>query len=434
MKNLILFILTFAFSILSILLPAQLPHLDVEGHTKIRGNIDINHPDDTTSVFIGRKAGINTIFTTRKNNTFVGSNAGYSNTSGGDNSFFGVRAGRDNIDGGQNSFFGFHAGINNQSGDNNCFFGYATGGSNQNGHSNSFFGNGAGCEQVSGNFNSFFGNYAGEYNISGSQNSFFGESSGGNNISGTRNTYLGTSADQVGDSLDRAIAIGYKAKVGCSHCAVIGGTGEDAVNVGIGTENPTERLHVNGKIKIGSGETLEDAGGLTIAINSNLFPTTDNFVSLGNESFRWKDVWAVDGSINSSDVRNKTNIRNLDYGLGEVLKLRSVRYQWKDDPTGPEKLGLIAQDLLKVIPEVVKTHAWIITEKSPKATGQKVELERYGVYYTDLIPVLVKAIQEQNEEISKLEIQVHKMKNLQEKLNKIEAQLEVLTKPLHDRP
>ena len=46
----------------------------------------------------------------------------------------------------------------------------------------------------------------------------------------------------------------------------------------------------------------------------------------------------------------------MNYGLEEVLNLRPVRYQWNDDDSGNEKLGLIAQEILTVLPEVVKTH------------------------------------------------------------------------------
>jgi hypothetical protein len=76
--------LTYLFFLLSSNLIGQ--HLDVEGHSKIRGNLDINHMDDTTSIFIGRKAGVNTNFAYEKSNTFVGVLAGFTNTNGASNS------------------------------------------------------------------------------------------------------------------------------------------------------------------------------------------------------------------------------------------------------------------------------------------------------------------------------------------------------------
>lgn len=59
---------------------AQQTNLDVEGHAKIRGNLDISHMNDTTSVFIGRNAGLNNDILFARN-SFVGYNAGYSQTS-----------------------------------------------------------------------------------------------------------------------------------------------------------------------------------------------------------------------------------------------------------------------------------------------------------------------------------------------------------------
>jgi hypothetical protein len=59
----------------------------------------------------------------------------------------------------------------------------------------------------------------------------------------------------------------------------------------------------------------------------------------------------VTGNItSSSDERLKTNIRQLDYGLEAVNKLRGVRYE-KD---GEEQIGVVAQEVQKIAPEVVR--------------------------------------------------------------------------------
>ena len=73
---------------------------------------------------------------------------------------------------------------------------------------------------------------------------------------------------------------------------------------------------------IGSAEFIQDAGSNTLSASASWMPVTDNLYSIGNASFRWKDVWAVDGTINTSDARDKENINTLDYGLrGVYLKL-----------------------------------------------------------------------------------------------------------------
>jgi len=123
-------------------------------------------------------------------------------------------------------------------------------------------------------------------------------------------------------------------------------------------------------------------------------PAEDQSSQLGRSSFRWSSVWASNGSINTSDAREKKNIKALDYGLETLMQLEPVSYEWKNDVLKVgTKLGFVAQDLLETVPEVVVTHEPI---EDPE-TGEIVftETERMGVFYDDLIPVLTKAIQEQ---------------------------------------
>ena len=67
------YLLNTVFCLLTFSLSAQSPHLDVEGHGKIRGNFDISHMDDTTSMFMGVNTGKNMTFGFTRWNTFVGS-------------------------------------------------------------------------------------------------------------------------------------------------------------------------------------------------------------------------------------------------------------------------------------------------------------------------------------------------------------------------
>jgi hypothetical protein len=201
-------------------------------------------------------------------------------------------------------------------------------------------------------------------------------------------------------------------------------------NTGIGTSNPLERLHVaNGRLRIGT-ETVEDTGANRLEWNSSLFPDTDDVFQLGGSALRWEAVWATDGTINTSDRREKRDIQNLNYGLREILNLHPVRFRWKAKPEQGEKLGLIAQDLLEVIPEVVKTHEYVLTDDSENATLEKKALDRLGVYYTDLIPVLIKAIQEQQELI-----QDYKTEQLENKtaIADLQTQLHLITKQLQNK-
>ena len=72
--------------------------------------------------------------------------------------------------------------------------------------------------------------------------------------------------------------------------------------------------------------------------------------------------------------------------------------QWKSDKNNKENLGLIAQDVEKVFPQVIDKNKLSNTPSNPNND----ETEYLGVRYTELIPVLVKAIQELKAEIDEL--------------------------------
>jgi hypothetical protein len=87
----------------------------------------------------------------------------------------------------------------------------------------------------------------------------------------------------------------------------------------------------------------------------------------------------------NSDARLKQGISNLNYGLGQLLRLRPVTWKWKAEPSGPLQLGLIAQEVEPVMPALVMREA--------DAT------KPLGLNYMGLLPVIVKAVQEQQAEI-----------------------------------
>jgi hypothetical protein len=89
----------------------------------------------------------------------------------------------------------------------------------------------------------------------------------------------------------------------------------------------------------------------------------------------------------NSDARLKTNVQNLGYGLTSVLALLPKEYEYKVDE-GKKCLGFIAQDVIAVIPELVD---------APEDSN-----EMMGIEYQSFIPVLVKAIQEQQAIIENL--------------------------------
>ncbi len=135
----------------------------------------------------------------------------------------------------------------------------------------------------------------------------------------------------------------------------------------------------------------------------NLIPVKDDLYTIGTGALRWSAVYAESGTIQTSDVRMKKNIESLPYGLEDLLRLKPVTYQWKNKQNPKQQLGLIAQEVLTVIPEAVYATETIINDKTGE-TEQKAA-ETMGMNYSTLIPVLIKSIQEQQAMIDRLSSQ-----------------------------
>ena len=127
---------------------------------------------------------------------------------------------------------------------------------------------------------------------------------------------------------------------------------------------------------------------------SHFLPSADNTYDLGSSTHKWRNIYS-NNMLNLSDSRLKKNITNLNYGLSDILKMRSVQYNWKEGEDRDTKIGFLAQDLRKVIPEVVVGDA---------------QKENLAVNYIELIPVLVNAIKEQQQQIDQLKKEVKDLK------------------------
>jgi len=103
------------------------------------------------------------------------------------------------------------------------------------------------------------------------------------------------------------------------------------------------------------------------------------------------DVVAYSTSV-GSDIKLKKNVEDIGYGLDDVLKMRAVEFNWKEKRQGKHDIGVIAQELEKIIPEVVQE---VQTIGGSNDTHKVVD-------YAKLTSVLIKAIQQQQEEIELL--------------------------------
>ncbi|RYG54621.1 MAG: tail fiber domain-containing protein, partial [Chitinophagaceae bacterium] len=123
--------------------------------------------------------------------------------------------------------------------------------------------------------------------------------------------------------------------------------------------------------------------------------------------------WATNGTIQTSDQREKNNINDLNYGLREIMKLRPVSFHWNKNPELGRRIGFIAQEVEPVLKEVVVKGDLPGAEKEKRDDGTEVTgdaNDKMGVFYSDIVPVAVKAIQEQQHQIETLKAENEKLK------------------------
>jgi predicted ribosomally synthesized peptide with nif11-like leader len=105
------------------------------------------------------------------------------------------------------------------------------------------------------------------------------------------------------------------------------------------------------------------------------------------------------GAGNCSDIRLKKDIKPLKSALSTLGKLQGKSYRWKDN--NEPDIGLIAQELEKVIPELVKTDN----------KGYK------SIVYQKLTAVLIEAVKEQQQEINNLSNRIAMLEGLPKAAN-----------------
>jgi len=166
----------------------------------------------------------------------------------------------------------------------------------------------------------------------------------------------------------------------------------------------------------GSGSGLLLSANGTSYIRSNFNPNLNNTYGLGSSVYKWTDVWAVDGTINTSDITLKTDVEETTLGLDFIDTLTPIEFKWSDGGVRTH-LGFSAQDVKqKLIDAKGATQNYAMYVQGSYDTqndvvdeeGNLVEeipegFETYGLRPQELIPVLVKAIQELKDRVEALE-------------------------------
>jgi hypothetical protein len=181
-----------------------------------------------------------------------------------------------------------------------------------------------------------------------------------------------------------------------------------AGNVGIGTSSPTVRLTVaggifaNGNVKVGS---IASGTSATLRVEK---ASTDGLWMIqgftdGNEQLRINNQGSIQNSLNSygglSDEKLKENIVDATPKLEKLSQVRVVSFNLRSLPK-QKLIGVIAQELEQVFPSLV--------DETPDRDedGNDLGTTTKSVKYSVFVPILIKAMQEQQDMISGLKARI----------------------------
>jgi hypothetical protein len=168
-------------------------------------------------------------------------------------------------------------------------------------------------------------------------------------------------------------------------------------------------------IQSGSGETFgvyARVGGTGNAFKAALYATVDfNTPGTNYAGYFSGNVYVGGTFSNPSDERFKKNLNNIEGAIGKLMQLIPAAYEYKTDEFSKmnfsqgKHYGFTAQNVKKVFPQLVSESALPFHSGTGEATEQYL-----SVNYLELIPVLTKAIQEQQLVIEKLTEEVRKLR------------------------
>ena len=196
----------------------------------------------------------------------------------------------------------------------------------------------------------------------------------------------------VGSGADKPVSVNSNGTV------LIGGTSAEDVGTSPGLVIQKASGQTAMAFEILDDDTSADSNNVLVGLRFDQDNNAD-----GAAFIEFQDSGGVIGSIkvngagntafnDSSDERLKENITDVDDGYLELINdIRIRKFDWIDRPNSMKKVGVIAQELEKVIPNVVSKG------------GDNPNKQPYQVAYPTLVPYLIKAVQELSAKVTKLE-------------------------------
>jgi hypothetical protein len=300
-------------------------------------------------------------------NTCVGNSTLYNNTNGSINTAVGFGALANNTIANYNTAIGAGALLSNTTGSNNTSVGSNTLINNTTGSNNTSVGSFALTSNTTGSYNTSIGFEALVSNNSGSSNVAIGPASLSNIVTGSNNTTIGYNTSPNND-ISNIILIGY----------------------GAGLGNNTG----NGDIIIGANLTPSSAGNNRCFIQniysstvtgSQVYVSNNNQLGLLTSSRQFKEN--IQSILNDAELTQR------------LMALEPVAFNYRDDPQKQKQYGLIAEDVLKIMPELVgfkQDHEEV--EETDKNGNKYIKYVPKGdpkphiVHYHLLTPLLLKEV------------------------------------------
>ena len=242
-------------------------------------------------------------------------------------------------------------------------------------------------------------------------------------LAGTGTNNPGTEVMRVTHSTGAVNFISYDVTLQAGNLAIgtsgKGITTNGSFALGFGTNGSTSQatLNTSGYLLLG---TTNAHNRITVGGDSStgrVVPATDNVGYVGDGNFRWQAIFAVNGTIQTSDGRQKNTIEDSNLGLAFVNTLRPVSYKWNVgeniityDNEGKEIVtprpgarvhyGFIAQEVQAAIPQGVDFGGFVYD----------VESDTMSLRYHEFIAPIVKAIQELKNELDSVKAELQALK------------------------
>jgi hypothetical protein len=291
----------------------------------------------------------------------------YGNTAGGSNAFHSLPVGP----GGGDTGFGDSVLYNENTGSDNSAFGFTA-----------LEANTTGTENVA------VGSRAMSDNTSGSANVAVGPSALFYNTTGNYNTAVGQGALMFWNGSFNT-ALGYQANPGSP-------TGTTTNNIAIGAYAGQSAGGSN-NIEIGNQGASADNGAIRIGVQGTQTVTTIAGI-FGGSSILGTAVYVNSAGrlgINTSSARYKNDITDMGAASSSVMSLRPVTFTYKSDETKTRQYGLVAEEVAKVMPDLV-----LLNDKGAPET----------VRYQELAPMLLNELQKEAKQLADAQSDLHEAK------------------------